>query len=243
MSKLSYTKWALLAFDLLDKVGAMSERIADTLREQLEQAILTGEFRDGERLDEARLCDRFAVSRTPIREAFQRLAASGLVELIPHRGAFVRHPAFDEMVEMFEVMAELEALCGRLAARRLSDRMLERIEQTVTACEASVAAGDADAYYRENERFHHLIYEASGNGFLAAEAERLHRRLQPFRRMQLHSRGRLRQSLDEHRRILEALRTGDSQTAGETLRGHVAVQGERFNDLMASYRDSGLRRA
>lgn len=221
----------------------MSERIADTLREQLEQAILTGEFHDGDRLDEVRLSERFAVSRTPLREAFQRLAASGLVELVPHRGAFVRHPAFAEVIEMFEVMAELEALCGRLAARRLSDTMLDRIEENVTACEASVAAGDADGYYRENERFHHLIYEASGNTFLAAEAARLHRRLQPFRRMQLHLRGRLRQSLDEHRRILNALRAGDSDIAGETLRGHVSVQGERFNDLMASYRGSGLLRA
>lgn len=221
----------------------MSERIADTLREELEQAILTGEFHDGDRLDEARLSERFAVSRTPIREAFQRLAASGLVELVPHRGAFVRHPDFAEVVEMFEVMAELEALCGRLAARRVDDAMLDRIEATVTACEASVAANDADGYYRENERFHHLIYEAGGNGFLAAEAARLHRRLQPFRRMQLRSRGRLRQSLDEHRRIVEALRAGDSAVAADILRGHVAVQGERFNDLMASYRSSGLLRA
>jgi DNA-binding GntR family transcriptional regulator len=221
----------------------MSERIADSLREQLEQAILTGEFHDGERLDEARLSERYAVSRTPLREAFQRLAASGLVELVPHRGAFVRHPAFDEVVEMFEVMAEMEAFCGRLAARRVSDAMLDQIEATVTACEVSVARGDSDGYYRENERFHHLIYEASGNGFLAAEAARLHRRLQPFRRMQLRLRGRMRQSLNEHRRILDALRAGDSAVAADTLRGHVAVQGERFNDLMASYRQSGLQSA
>ncbi|WP_439138056.1 GntR family transcriptional regulator [Roseicyclus sp.] len=221
----------------------MSERIADHLRELLEQAILTGEFANGERLDEARLCERYAVSRTPIRETFQRLAGSGLIELVPHRGAFVRYPAFDEVVEMFEVMAELEAFCGRLAARRVTDALLAQIDQTVAACEVSAAEGDADSYYRENERFHHLIYEASGNGFLAAEAARLHRRLQPFRRMQLRLRGRLRQSLDEHRRIAEALRNGNSDVAAATLSAHVSVQGERFNDLMASYRSSVQRRA
>ena len=218
----------------------MSERIADTLRETLEQGILTGEFADGERLDEVRLAERFSVSRTPLREAFQRLAASGLVELVPHRGAFVRHPAFAEVIEMFEVMAELEAMCGRLAARRVTDAQIDRIDATVIACESCAGAGDSDGYYRENEEFHHLIYAASGNGFLAAEAARLHRRLQPFRRMQLRLRGRLRQSLDEHRQIARALRAGDSATAGDTLRGHVAVQGERFNDLIASYRQAGL---
>ena len=218
----------------------MTERIADSLRETLEQEILTGEYADGVRLDEVRLAERFAGSRTPLREAFQRLAASGLVELVPRRGAFVRHPAFDDVVEMFEVMAELEAMCGRLAARRVAEPLLDEIDETVTACEIAAEAGDADGYYRENERFHHLIYDASGNRFLAAEAARLHRRLQPFRRMQLRLRGRLRQSLDEHRRIAAALRAGDEDLAGTVLRGHVAVQGERFHDLMVTFRQSGL---
>lgn len=214
----------------------MSERIADHLREALEQDILTGSFEDGARLDESRLAERFSVSRTPLREAFQRLAASGLVELVPRRGAFVRHPTFSEVVEMFEVMAELEALCGRLAARRVTEPLLAEIDATVVSCEAAAEAGDTDGYFRENERFHHLIYETGGNRFLAAEAARLHRRLQPFRRMQLRLRGRLRQSLEEHRRIAASLRAGDAAAAAETLRGHVAVQGERFNDLMAGYR-------
>ena len=219
----------------------MTTRMADTVRNALEQMIVTGAFADGERLDEIRLAERFGVSRTPLREAFQGLAASGLVELLPRRGAFVRHPAFHQMVEMFEVMAELEALCGRLAARRILPEGLADLRATVIACEAAVTAGDSDGYYRQNERFHHLIYAASGNDFLAAEAQRLHKRLQPFRRMQLRLRGRLAQSLTEHRRILGALETGDGAMAEAALRDHVAVQGSRFNDLMASYKQSTLR--
>lgn len=219
----------------------MNTRMADNVREALEQMIVTGEFADGERLDEIRLAERFNVSRTPLREAFQSLAASGLVALVPHRGAFVRHPAFHELIEMFEVMAELEAVCGRLAARRVPPEVLSEIRATVIACEAAVAAGDADGYYRENERFHHMIYAASGNDFLAGEALRLHKRLQPFRRMQLRVRGRMLQSLAEHRQILTALEAGDSATAEVTLRDHVAVQGAKFNDLMASYKQSTLR--
>ncbi len=202
--------------------------------------ILTGALGDGARLDEVSLSERFGCSRTPLREAFQALAASGLVQLVPRRGAFVRNPPFEEVVEMFEVMAELEALCGRLAARRITPDEIEAIRDTVAVCEKAVAAGDSDRYYAENERFHVLVYKAAGNGFLAAEATRLHRRLQPFRRMQLQVRGRLAQSLAEHRAVLAALERGDATAAADALRDHVAVQGGKFNDLIAGYRRSSL---
>ncbi len=220
---------------------SMETRRADGVREALEQMIVTGELSDGDRLDEMSLADRFGCSRTPLREAFQALAASGLVQLIPRRGAFVRHPSLGEMVEMFEVMAELEALCGRLAARRVTPELLAELWATVTACEAAVAAQDHDRYYAENERFHLLLYRAGGNAFLEAEAARLHRRLKPFRRLQLRVRGRMAQSLAEHRAVLAALRDGDAEAAASVLRDHVAVQGGKFNDLMASYRQERLR--
>lgn len=218
----------------------MPDRRADRIRRELEQMIVSGALADGARLDELRLAGRFGCSRTPLREAFQALAASGLVELIPRRGAFVRHPGLEEMVEMFEVMAELEALCGRLAARRITPALLSELWTTVTACEAAVAAEDHDRYYAENERFHLLLYRASGNAFLEAEAARLHRRLKPFRRLQLRVRGRMGQSLAEHRAVMEALANGQAEVAADALRDHVAVQGGKFNDLMASYRQARL---
>jgi DNA-binding GntR family transcriptional regulator len=214
----------------------MTDRRADAIRRELEQMIVSGQLVDGARLDEARLAERFGCSRTPLREALQGLAASGLVQLVARRGAFVRHPGFAEMVEMFEVMAELEALCGRLAARRIAPAVLAALRGTEAACAAAVAAGDSDRYYAENERFHQLLYSASGNAFLAAEAARLHRRLQPFRRLQLQVRDRMAQSLAEHRAIIAALEAGDGASAAGALRDHVAVQGAKFNDLVASYR-------
>jgi DNA-binding GntR family transcriptional regulator len=217
-----------------------ADRRADGVRRELEQLILTGGLADGDRLDEVSLAERFGCSRTPLREALQTLAASRLVQLIPHRGAFVRHPAFEELVEMFEVMAELEAMCGRLAARRITPPMLATLRDTVIGCEAAVTERDSDRFYAENERFHLELYEAGGNRFLAEEATRLHRRLKPFRRMQLQVRGRMEQSLDEHRRVLDALDRGDGAAAAEALRDHVAIQGSKFNDLMASYRRSPL---
>lgn len=219
----------------------MFHRRADSVRRDLEQMILTGALGDGARLDEVSLSERFGCSRTPLREALQALAASGLVQLIPRRGAFVRHPPFEEVVEMFEVMAELEALCGRLAARRVTPQLIEAIRKTVVACEQAVEDKDSDRYYAENERFHHLLYDAAGNGFLATEAIRLHRRLKPFRRMQLQVRGRMAQSLSEHRQVLAALECGDGEVAADALRDHVAVQGGKFNDLMAGYRRASLQ--
>lgn len=218
--------------------ASMTSRSADKIRETLEKLIIEGEFGDGDRLDEVSLAARFGVSRTPLREALRMLAGSGLVELIPRRGAYVRHPGIAELVEMFEVMAELEALCGRLAARRISSGELAGLSIAARACEQALEKEDHDAYYHRNEDFHNLIYKAAGNGFLAAEARRLHKRLRPFRRMQLRARGRIRQSMKEHKVILKALEAGDPDASAEALRGHVIVQGERFHDLLASYEKS-----
>jgi len=198
----------------------MSSRSAEEIREDIEQRIVEGEFEDGQRLDEVSLAKRFGVSRTP------------------RRGAFVRHPGIVELVEMFEVMAELEALCGRLAARRISPGELAEITVTARACEQALQKEDPDAYYHRNEEFHQLIYKAAGNSFLGAEAKRLQKRLRPFRRMQLRARGRMKQSMAEHDLILKALKDGDASLAGDTLRSHVVVQGEKFHDLLSSYEKS-----
>ncbi|MEP2716375.1 GntR family transcriptional regulator [Pseudophaeobacter sp.] len=216
----------------------MEKRHADLIAEQLEERIFDGTHADGDRLDEVRLAEHFGVSRTPLREALQRLARSGLVELIPRRGAFVRQPGPVELLEMFEVMAELEAACGRLAAKRISDAALTDLHDANEKCQAAVEAQNIDDYYSENERFHKIIYRESGNGFLAKETGNLHRRLQPFRRQQLRFRGRMAQSMSEHKAIVEALEAGDSEAAAQALRGHVAIQGEKFHSLMASLKSA-----
>jgi len=212
----------------------MEQRRADNIAEALEEHIFSGTFLDGDRLDEVRLAEQFGVSRTPLREAFQRLALSGLVELVPRRGAFVRQPGPIELMEMFEVMAELEAVCGRLAAMRISEEALEELRDANAKCHQAVDAQDPDGYYAENERFHKTIYRQSGNGFLEQEAAKLNKRLKPFRRQQLRLRGRMAQSMSEHEAIMDALSKGLPEEAANALRDHVAVQGEKFHSLMAS---------
>lgn len=208
------------------------------LRDLIEDEILTGLLAPGERLEEATLAARFAVSRTPVREALHLLATAGLVELRPRRGAVVAVLGPERLVEMFEVMAELEGLCGRLAARRLTEDARRELLASHAAC--TEARADADAYYYRNERFHRVIYAAAGNRFLAEQAEALHKRLKPYRRLQLRVRNRIEASFQEHERIVSALLDGDEAAAGRALWSHVLVQGERFTDLVASLQRGGV---
>jgi DNA-binding GntR family transcriptional regulator len=212
----------------------MKVKQAAHFRDRIEDEIATGHLKPGERLDEMSLAQRFGVSRTPVREALQHLAATGLVELRGRRGAIVSAPDATRILEMFDVMAELEALCGRLAARRLQAEDETMLRSTLAACHDAAEAGDPDAYYYENERFHRAIYAASGNRFLAEQAGALSKRLAPFRRLQLRVRNRMRASYDEHAAIVEAIASGDGALAAERLHSHVSVQGERFSDLIAS---------
>ncbi|MDE1951937.1 MAG: GntR family transcriptional regulator [Betaproteobacteria bacterium] len=207
--------------------------LADRLRETIEENIATGELPPGAPLDEAELTQRFRVSRTPVREALMQLASAGMVDIRRRRGATVAQISPQRLIEMFEVMAELEAMCGRHAARRMSTAELLALEAAHTACEAARNAADADRYYHLNEHFHNLIYAGSHSGFLCDQAQALHRRLRPYRRLQLRVKGRLQASYSEHQAVVDAIRAGDGDRAAQALRGHVMVQGERFADLMA----------
>ena len=219
--------------------GAM--RPAELIRDTLSERIITGLVANGSRLDEQRLAEEFGVSRTPLREALQMLQGSGLVRHELRRGTFVQFPSLDEVLEMFQVMAEVEAICGRYAARRMTQTLLQEIGEALAECRMVAEGGDLEGYYLANHRFHSLIYAASGNRFLTAEAARLHGRLRPFRRRQLEVGERMCHSLAEHEAIFEALRLGEPELAGRRLYDHVAIQGERFNDLVASYREIARR--
>lgn len=219
----------------------MTLRMVDRLRTALEDEILTGRLAPGTRLDEVALATRFQVSRTPIREALHQLSTSGLIEMRPRRGAIVAPMTAESLIEMFETMAELEAVCGRLASRRMTEDERGSLRVAHERCAPAAEAGDPDAYYRENERFHEVIYAGCHNRFLGEEVRRLRRRLQAYRRLQLRVRNRISASYAEHQMIVEAILAGDDRRTEEALRSHVMIQGERFNDLLTGL--ATLRRA
>jgi DNA-binding GntR family transcriptional regulator len=210
-----------------------SSRLSATLRDKIEELIATGVFNAGEKIDEASLTKRFRVSRTPVREALAYLAATGLVEVIPNRGCFVKAISHKSLIQMFEGMAEMEASIASLAARRLTDNDEKAILAAHKRCKAALAKNDSDSYFSENEDFHFAIYRACHNDFLIGQAVLLFRRLKPYRRMQLRVRGRVRKSFDEHQRIVDAILAGNGERAASELRNHVLVQGERFADIFA----------
>jgi DNA-binding GntR family transcriptional regulator len=202
------------------------------VRHAIEQEIAMGMAAPGQRLDEVTLAERFGVSRTPVREALQQLALSGMIELRPRRGAIVADVTPDRLFQMFEAMAELEALTARLAARRMTDADLAAIRAANAACGSAMQ--DADRYYAANETFHQAIYTASGNAVLADQCSTLQKRLRPYRRLQLHVPTRVSRSFSEHEAVVAALARRDGPLAAEALKAHVMVQGERFADLIAS---------
>ena len=205
-----------------------------TLREQIEEMIAVGVFKPGQHLDETELATRFGVSRTPIRETLIQLASMGLVVIRPRRGAIVAELGPQQLVEMFEVMSELEATCGRLAARRMTAEEQKALLAAHEACQAAMEAHEPDDYYYKNEVFHEAIYAGSHNQFLIEQTRNLYRRLRPYRRLQLRVRDRLSNSYREHDGVVQAIVSGDGDLAARLLRDHVMIQGQRFSDLMAS---------
>jgi DNA-binding GntR family transcriptional regulator len=206
----------------------------DRVRQRLADEIISGALRPGWHLDEKALAERFKVSRTPVREALRQLAANDLVEWRPHQGAIVATITIPKMIEMFEVMAEVEGLCGRLAARRMTPDERKDLLVRHKRCEPYIQANDKEGYLAMNKPFHEAIYHGTHNGYLFEHAQSLYNRLAPYRAYQLNRPGQLPRSFDEHQEIVNAITDGDGDAAYRLLRDHVTLDGELFGDLIAS---------
>ena len=207
----------------------------------IEDDIVTGILAPGTKLDEAKLCKRFGVSRTPVREALRFLAERGMVELIRNRGAFVVDLSVPKLIEMFAVMAELEGMAGRLCARRMTTEQKAELIRSHKFCRAASRKKSPDDYYFRNETFHEAIVAGSNNLFLAEQVTALRRRLQPYRRMQLRFPKRVHDSFDEHEAIVKAITSGEAEQSERLLKEHVMIQGERFTDFIAMFSSTSLQ--
>lgn len=203
-----------------------SPSLVERLTAEIENDILEGRLKPGDRLDEAGLTRRYDVSRTPIREALRLLASSRLVELRPRLGATVARPTVGEVVGLFEVVAELEGVATRLAVERMDGPGLAAIEAAHRACQAAAAGDDAGAYYRVNGDFHGAVHRAARNGVLGEEIRVLDKRLAPYRRFITFRPGRTEEALREHDQILRAVQKRDATRAALAMRNHVRILGE-----------------
>ena len=159
---------------------------SEHVQQILEQEIFSGILQPGARLDEMELAARLDVSRTPVREALRHLAAAGLIEIRNRQPAQVARLSAHKLIEMFQVMAQLEGLCAKLAARRISTEHLAALNELQATLVTLVDSDDADEFYEVNRRFHELIYEASQNKFLAEQTRALRNRVGSYRLSLIH---------------------------------------------------------
>jgi DNA-binding GntR family transcriptional regulator len=174
----------------------------------LRDFIVEGNLDDGARIPERALCERFNISRTPLREALKVLAAEGLIELLPNRGARVRELSAADLRELFDVMGGLESLAGRLACQRISDAEIADIERVHHEMYHFYLRRDIHGYFRCNQSIHQMIVAAAGNALLASTYAGLAGRIRRVRYAAnlAKDRDRLSEAMREHEAILDALR-------------------------------------
>jgi len=202
--------------------------LADELRLQLADDIVRGALMPGATLDETELARRFAVSRTPVREAIRALAASGLIQLRAHRAAVVARPGAEQLEGMFEVMANLEALCAGFAAERMTSGERGGLEAIHEELRVMIQSGDPQRYHEINEAFHNAIYSGAHNTYLAEITLTTRARVQPFRRAQFRNLGRLAKSHAEHDRVVQAILRGERGIAGSAMHAHIVTVREEY---------------
>lgn len=212
---------------------------AQTVRLALEDDIFSGRLGPGASLDEEALARRFSVSRTPVREAMLQLIQSGLVEKKPRQGAIVTQIDLSDMIRLFEVMSELEGICAKFAARRMTPQERTALRKLHEASVEAYDKGDQDKYYLLSRKFHLMVIEGTHNHELIETTNRLGIKLVPYRRFQLNYPGRSESNLRDHEAIMEAICNGDYDTAAELFRKHTNVQG----DVLAEYIALGDRQA
>lgn len=204
---------------------------SETVRLALEDDIFAGRLTPGATLDEEALARRFSVSRTPVREAMLQLIESGLIEKKPRQGAIVARTDVSDMIRLFEVMSELEGICAKFAARRMTEAERTALSALHAESEVAMRAGDHDAYYALSRRFHLMVIAGTHNQELIDTTNRLGVKLMPYRRFQLSYPGRSESNLRDHAAILAAVVEGRSDDAAELFRKHTTVQG----DVLAEY--------
>ena len=185
--------------------------------------IVEGNLAPGARVPERLLCERFGISRTPLREALKVLASEGLIDLLPNRGARVRRIGEQEIVELFDVMGGLEALAGRLACERITDEAFAEIERLHHEMYGHYLRRDLHGYFACNQAIHDRIVQAAGNGPLSATYAGFAGRLRRARYSANldANRDRWGEAMREHEEILDALRRRAGSELSDILFRHL----------------------
>lgn len=195
----------------------LHEETADRIR----ILILEGELPPGKRISEKALCDRFGVSRTPVREALKALASEGLVTITPNRGASVTEITSAELADAFPVMGALEGLAGELAAVRMTEAEVAAVAGLHTRMLSHVEKRELGPYFAVNQRIHLAIVAGARNTVLQEQYDQLSTRMRLARYRANMSDDRWAQAVAEHEQMLAALKVRDGAKLGQILRDHL----------------------
>lgn len=206
---------------------------AAEIRAALQEEIESGKLPPGSALDERALAVRFQVSRTPVREALQQLAARNLVRIAPRQGITVARLSISQVRSVMEGIGELEAICAKLAARRVDDALRRRLDETLQECQDAAVVGGTEEYTVANGHFHEAIYDGSRNPFLAGLIRDARRQILRYRLRDFITKAQINQSLQDHRKIARAIQEGDEAAAGQLMLLHVPSGSTGFSEFLA----------
>lgn len=198
-----------------------SRTVNQRVYERLRDHILHGGIGLGERLDERLLAEQMNVSRTPIRDAIGKLVKEGLVEHRAYQGNFVRSFAVQEIVDLYELRAELESMAARLAAERRTEADLAELKAQVSSASSARATHDMAAYADADHQFHRLVTRMARNGALVMALAQLDQQIRLARNVANQDRDTVDRTMPERRRIAAAIKAGDGALAAEAMREHV----------------------
>lgn len=180
--------------------------------------IVEGDLKPGQKIPEPELCTRFGVSRTPLREALKVLAAEGIVQLLPNRGAVVAKITHEEIEQIFPIMGVLEALAGELACERISEEDLEKLRRLHKTMIGHYRRGEWLPYSKLNRAIHEAIFTAAGNASLSSIYQQLIIRIHAIRFVAKKTPERWDQAADEHEQMMEALERRDGKRLAKIMR-------------------------
>ncbi|MEQ8237103.1 MAG: GntR family transcriptional regulator [Syntrophomonadaceae bacterium] len=201
----------------LESYKPLRELVLDAIR----SAIMNGTLQPRERLMEIQMAEELGVSRTPIREALRKLELEGFIVMVPRKGAYVADLSFKDIADVFEIRAALEGLAAGLAAERITEEELEAMERNLVEKQEAIRNNDIDRLVQVDTNFHELLYQASRNQRLSTIISNLREQIQRFRLASLSYPGRNKESLEEHKKLVEAIQARDSQLARQLATEHI----------------------
>jgi DNA-binding GntR family transcriptional regulator len=196
-------------------------QLHDQVAARLRTMLVEGRIAPGAKLNERELCEQLRVSRTPLREAIKLLAAEGLVDLLPNRGAIAVKLTEADVLNTFEVLAMMEGMSGELAAQRITDLELAELRALHFEMMACHARRDLSGYYRLNAQIHTGINEAARNPVLAATYRSINARVQSLRFRTNQDEAKWKSAVQEHEQMIEALQAHDAAALRQVLTAHV----------------------